>query len=448
MKILIIHPSYAGQFIYLAAYLGRNPENDVVFLAKTNSMGVKIAGVRLALYKAPQPVDNEHTHHYLRTATEAVLEGQQTVRALDGLRHQGFVPDVIIGHSGWGSLMYCKDIYPEVPVLGYFEWYYLSEHSDSYWWPDEKPEIDAKLSIRTKNMHHLLSLEACDLRMTPTRWQQSRFPEIWQPHIHVQHDGIDTVFCCPPPDGRHPGLDLVYHPAAVAGDEKSDKSEESLAGTDKKSVAKDETEQEKAAVDETRELHIDKDTPIITYVSRGFEGMRGFPEFMEAIRLVLAQRKDVHVVCVGTDRVCYGAHLKDSTYLKEEEKRGFDHERVHFVGSLNRGDFKRVMQSSWCHVYLTRPFILSWSMLEAMSFGCPLVASKTPPCEEFVEDRTNGLLAEFRSPHHIARRILELLEDRALAERLGKAARETVLSRVELNACLRREEDMIFSLLK
>lgn len=417
MNILIIHPSFAGQFLYLASYLGQNKENRVVFLAKTNSMGVQLAGVQLALYKAPRAVDKEHAHHYLITTEEAILEGQQTVRALDGLRRQGFVPDVIIGHSGWGSLMYCKDVYPEVPVLGYFEWYYLSEHSDSYWWPDEKPEIDAKLAIRTKNMHHLLSLETCDLRMTPTEWQRSRFPAIWQPHIRVQHDGTDTAFCCPPV-GERPGLDLEY--TAICGKEKGQK----------------------------QKLHLPRGTEIVTYVSRGFEAMRGFPQFMDAVRILLKARPKLHVVCVGSDRVCYGSELKGTTFLAQEEEKGYDHKRVHFVGSLNRGDYKKVMQASSCHVYLTRPFILSWSMLEAMSFGLPLVASKTPPCEEYVVDGENGLLAEFRSPHHIARRVEELLDDRALAERLGKAARETVLERCELTRCVHREEDMIYSLVK
>ena len=107
-----------------------------------------------------------------------------------------------------------------------------------------------------------------------------------------------------------------------------------------------------------------------------------------------------------------------------------------------------MLQASSCHVYLTRPFVLSWSFLESMSFGCPIVGSKTPPVQEVMEDGVNGLLAEFRSPHHIARRIMEILDDRALAERLGKAARETILDRFELNKCLRKQEDLMYSLVR
>ena len=408
MNILIIHPTFPGQYFYLSTYLAKNPENKVVFLAKENSINAMLAGVDLALYEAPNPVAPE-THRYLKVATEAVLTGQQTVRALESLRRKGFVPDVVIGHAGWGSHLYIKDIYPDVPVMSYFEWYYHAKPSESYWWPDEEPPIDVAMSIRTKNMHHLLSLERCDMGITPTNWQLSQFPEVYRPRIKVQHEGIDTVFCRPLEQEEKPGLCLPE-----------------------------------------QQLDLPPGTEIITYVSRGFEPIRGFPEFMDAIRLVLAARPKCHVVIAGRDRVCYGSKLPEGQSYKqmEEEKGGYDPARVHFVGLLNRGDYRRMMQASSCHVYLTRPFILSWSMLEAMSFGCPLVASKTPPCQEMVEDGVNGLLAEFRSPHHIARRIQELLDDRQLAERLGRQAREFVLERFELNKALRGYEDLMYSLVK
>lgn len=409
MNILIIHPSFPGQYFYLCQYLAANPENKVVFLAKDNSIKTMLPQVNLAIYKEPVEVNIPHTHPYLIPATEAVLEGQQTLRALENIRDkQGFVPDVVIGHAGWGSLMYIKDIYPDVPVMGYFEWYYHSLHSDSYYWPNEKPSIDAKLSIRTRDMHHLLSLEACDMGITPTRWQYEQFPDRYKPMLHVQHEGIDTTFCCPPQAGTRPACQL-----------------------------------------KTAGFSLPEGTEIISYVSRGFEAMRGFPQFMEAIRIILKHRPKCHVVIAGSDQVCYGAKLKDTSYQAIEEKKGgYDKDRVHFVGNLNRGDYRAMLQSSSCHIYLTRPFVLSWSMLEAMSFGLPLVASATPPCMEVVEDGVNGLLADFRSPKHIARRAEELLEDRQLAERLGKKARETILERYDLTKACQRYEDLMYSLVR
>ena len=403
MNILITHPSFPGQYFYLSRYLAMNPENRVVFLSKENGIGGNLEGVQLGIYQKPREVSAE-THGYLRAAEEAVLEGQQVLKAIYSLKEKGFVPDVIIDHAGWGSLMYIKDLYPDVPVIGYFEWYYHSVKSDSYWWPDEVPDINAKLSIRTRNMHHLLSLDACDIGITPTQWQHDQFPQEYKSKIRIIHEGTDTAFCCPP-EGDRPQMKI-----------------------------------------ESVNLELPPGTEVITYVSRGFELIRGFDKFMEAIRIVLKHRPNCHVVIAGNDKIFYGAQLADNKTFKqiEEEKGGYDKDRVHFVGSLNRGDYRKMLQASWCHVYLTRPFILSWSMLECMSFGLPMVCSATPPVMEVMEDGVNGLLAEFRSPSHIAKRILELMEDRELAEKLGKAARQTVLDRFELNKCLKKMENVIY----
>lgn len=408
MNILFIHPNFPGQFLYLAEYLAKNPENKVMFLAAENASGGSLPGVQLVLYAKPAEEAEKLADKTgpCQTMMKSMLTGLQVVKALQSIRKQtGFVPDVIVGHTGWGSLLYVKDLYPDVPVLGYVEWFYHAVGGDSYYWPDEVPSLDAKVAIRTKDASHLLSLESIDAAYTPTHWQHSQFPARYQEKIEVCHDGIHTAFCSPLP--KRPGLVL-----------------------------------------EDAKLSLPEGSEILTYVSRGFEAFRGFPYFMDAVRLLLKRRPQLHVVIVGTDRICYGAQLKDTSYLKEERKKGIDETRVHFVGHRSRPDYQKILRASSCHVYLTRPFILSWSMLEAMSFGCPLVASKTPPCEEVVEDGVNGLLAEFRSPHHIARRVEELLDDRALAERLGRAARETVLERYELTKCLHRQEDMIYRLLK
>ena len=408
MNILIVHPSFPGQYFYLCQYLAANPENKVVFLAKDNSIGTMLKNVDLALYKKPVEVDKEHTHPYLFSATEAVLEGQQTLRALESLQKKGFTPDVIIGHAGWGSLMYLKDFYPDVPVLGYFEWYYRSDNSDGFWWPDEKADIAARVHNRTKNAPLWLSFETCDQGLVPTKWQYDQFPAEIQQKLHIIHEGTDNDFCSPLPE--RPGLELH---------------------------------------NENCDLVLPKGTEILTYLSRGFEPYRGFHEFMDAMRIVLNTRPNTHVVIAGTDRVCYGAKTDGPSHKEQElEKGGFDESRVHWVGSLNRGDYQKMLRSSCCHVYLTRPFILSWSMLEAMSFGLPIVVSKTPPCEEVVKHDVNGLLADFRSPYHIAQKIVELLSDREKAERLGKAARETILEKYALIKCLKKQEDLIYSMVR
>lgn len=403
MNILILHPSFPGQFVYLAEFLAKQG-HSVLFLTK-NLNERTIEGVQVGMYKPEREVSAD-THAYLKPAEEAVLEGQAVVRAVHTLKEQhGFVPDVAIGHAGWGSLLYLKDLYPELPVISYFEWFYQALNSDAQWWPDEKIEIDGMLRIRTKNAHHLLSLEACDVGFTPTKWQHRHIPDAYKDKVKVIHEGVDTEFLVPDADAKivldDIGLDL------------SDAKE------------------------------------IVTYVARGFEAYRGFPQFMDSVRLLLSRRPDCQVVIIGNDKVCYGAQLAEKSYKQlEEEKGGYDVNRVHFVGPRNRGDYRKILQASHAHIYLTRPFVLSWSMLEAMSIGCPLVASATPPVEEVVVDGENGLLANFRSPEHIAMRVEELLDDRELGKRLGKTARQTILDKYEMKMCVRKQVNLMFSQIK
>ncbi|WP_294153910.1 glycosyltransferase [uncultured Selenomonas sp.] len=410
MNILFLHPNFPGQFLHLARHFASMGGNRVVFLSKQTN-GNQLRGVEVALYK-PSREPHKDTHHYIKPLEEAVLDGQAVVRALMALRDQEkFVPDVIIGHTGWGSTLYCKDVYPDVPLLGYFEWYYNAKGSDVIYFPDETTSIDSYFRIRTRNAHHLLNLAACDVRFTPTEWQRAQFPKEYREGMQVIHEGVDTTFCCPASGGK-----LM------------------LPKTEKREA-----------------VALSEDVEILTYVSRGFEPYRGYPQFMEAVSLLLKRRPNLHVILVGMDRTCYGVEPPDGKkswvrYVDEHVK--YDKSRVHFVGHLDRSSYQKVMQASTVHVYLTRPFILSWSMLEAMSFGCALVASKTPPVEEVVENGKNGLLANFRSPQHIAQRVEELLDDKELRKRLGRAARETILDHYDVKDCVRKQVDMIFGAMK
>lgn len=408
MNILFMHPNFPGQFLYLSRHMAQVDGHRVVFLTKKTN-GNRIGKVATAIYKEGRPVAKE-THPFLQPAEEAVIDGEASLRAMRALRDQHhFVPDVIVGHTGWGSTLYCKDIYPDVPLVGYFEWYYHATGSDVGYFPGEKVTDEDRMRIRTRNAHHLLNLETCDVLFTPTQWQRAQFPARYRDEMRVIHEGVDTEFCRPQPEAK-----LVLEKRE--GHEALD-----LSGAEE----------------------------ILTYVSRGFEPYRGYPQFMSAAAALLRRRPKLHVVIVGDDRTCYGVAPKGSTWKQVVDKEiKYDKRRVHFVGHLDRASYRKVLQASTVHVYLTRPFILSWSMLEAMSFGCALVASKTPPVEEVVEDGRNGLLANFRSPQHIAQRIEELLDDAELRRRLGRAARETILDRYDVRDCVRRQADMIYGAMK
>lgn len=404
MNILFLHPNFPAQFLHLAMHFARDPKNRVFFLTKDMNKN-RLKDVTVGIYK-PKREATQGIHHYVKPMEEAVLDGQAVVLAMASIREQAnFVPDVIVGHTGWGSTLFVKDLYPDVPLLGYFEWYYHAYGSDVGYWPDEAVPEDDRMRIRCMNTTQLLAFQSCDRAFTPTQWQRSQFPELMRERLQVIHEGVDTEFACP-----QPGRKLVLPKAA---------------------------------------LDLSEAEEVVTYLSRGFEPYRGFPQFMEAIRILLARRPKCHVVIAGMDRTCYGPSPKGTTWKKlEEEKGGYDKSRVHFTGHLDRESYQMFLQASTVHVYLTRPFILSWSMVEAMSAGCCLVGSKTPPVEEFLEDGVNGLLANFREPSHIALRIEEALEDAALRKRLGKAARETVLEKLDKRDCVRRQVNMIYGAMK
>ena len=404
MNVLFLHPNFPAQYVHLAGFFAQSRKNKVVFITKEDN-GNRINGVQVIKYESARAC-TEGIHQYVKPMEEAVLDGQAVCRVIHNLKQQGFVPDVIVAHTGWGSSLYVKDLYPKIPLIGYFEWFYTSSGADVGYWEDEVVDINDKLRIRSMNAHHLVNLDACDARYCPTQWQKSQFPKEYRDSMKVFHEGIDTKFCCP-----QKGTKLVLP---------------------------------------RLNLDLSDKTEIVTYVSRGFEEYRGFPQFMEAVRILLRTRPKCHVVIVGNDKSFYGPPpAPNKTYKEIElEKGGFDLSRVHFTGHLNRVEYLNVLQSSTVHVYLTRPFVLSWSMLEAMSAGVCLVASATPPVQEVVEDGHNGLLANFRLPEHIAFRINEALMDVDLREKLSKNARETILERYDLPKMLVEQVNFIYSQIK
>jgi glycosyltransferase involved in cell wall biosynthesis len=388
MRYLFIHQNFPAQFGRMAAYLATQPGNQVVYL--TGRKDIEIPGVHKAIFQELREPAKE-THQYIRYLECAVLQGQAAYRKGLELKQQGFVPDVIYGHSGFGASMYMRDLYPKVPLMGYFEWFYHAHGTDADFDSSEQLTVDDECRIRTKNLAILQELHACDAGVSPTYWQHSQFPLEYRNKIRIIHDGIDMNFLRPAPDTKLvlPNLKLDL----------SDAQE------------------------------------IITYVGRGMEPYRGFPQFMEAVSLVLKRRPQCHVVIVGADRVAYGGPHPSGKSYKEVmlEQFPYDMERLHFTGLLPFPDYRKVLQASTVHVYLTRPFVLSWSMLEAMSCGCTLVASDTAPVHEMVRDGQNGLLADFFAPQKLADRIEEALDDKNRRAALGANARETIRDNYDMD---------------
>lgn len=387
MKILFLHSNFPAQFRHLAPFLALNPENRVLF-ATARKEG-QIPGVYKICYVQTRKPHKE-THHYVKPLEDAVLQGQAVYRELEKLKKDGFYPDVVYGHSGWGTPLFIKDIFPKSRLLCYFEWFYRSSGSDVGFDSSEPVTIDDRLRIRIKNTPILTDLYSCDEGLCPTFWQRSQFPEAFLSKIKVMHDGIDTKYFSPQKDEK-----------LILPDIKLDLSSAS---------------------------------EIVTYVSRGLEPYRGFPQFMETASMLQKRRRKCHIIVVGEDRVAYGKRLPDGKTYKQAmlEKYDFDMSRLHFTGRLPYPEYLKVLRASSVHVYLTRPFVLSWSMLEAMSTGCLIVASDTQPVREVMENNVNGLLVNFFNTREIADRVEEALDNTDKMKKIRQNARQTIIDKYSL----------------
>ncbi|MCW2922588.1 MAG: putative glycosyltransferase, group 1 [Thermoleophilia bacterium] len=397
MNLLFLHQNMPGQFKHLVARLASDPANNIVFVTKRK--GVRLPGVRVITYE-PQRTASRSTHHYLRLLENNVLHGQQALRIALELRRGGFVPDVIIAHPGWGEPLFMKDVFPSSPLLNYCEFYYHGSGADIGYDPDQPMVADDAYRARIRNAHLLLSLESCDHGLSPTRWQKSVHPEAYQEKISVIFDGIDTEVV-KPADAAH--FDLP-------GGQRLDGKDE-----------------------------------IVTYAARNLEPYRGFPAFIRALPKILASRPRAQVVIAGGDGIDYGRRHPSGQKWRETmlEEVAIDRSRVHFVGQLPYADYLSLLQVSSVHVYLTVPFVLSWSCIEALAAGCLVVGSRTPPVEEVIQDGENGFLADFLDPSDIAAKVIEALAQRQGLDRVRTAARESVLEHYALDKCLPRQVELV-----
>lgn len=382
MRILFTHKNFPAQFRHMAEHFGSNPDNEVVFATANPRPEWKIPGVKKAVF-APVPGTKENNHSLTRGFDEAARFGMGLLETCHNLKSQGFVPDIVVGHSGWGQTMFLRDVFPETPFLGYYEWFY-NAHGPEITFDGRERSPKEKAMIRMRNTAILHDLAACAGGICPTQWQKSQLPRDFQHKIVRVHDGINTRYFAPaqaPTLPELPGVDL--------------------SGAEE----------------------------VLTYCSRGLEPYRGFPQFYEALPAILAERPDCHVLIVGEDRVCYSPRLPDGQTYKEllTRKVKVDESRVHFTGPLPYGQYRQVLQASSVHVYLTWPFVLSWSFLEAMSCGCLIVGSDTEPVREVLQHKHNGLLTDFHSSERIAGDVIKALENREKLSELRANARRTVL---------------------
>ena len=393
MKVLFVHNNFPAQFRNVAETLQQIGGFELAAIGAESAQAVE--GVALHRY-AISPVDFSGTHPFARRFDAECWRAEQVLMAASALAALNFAPDIILAHCGWGETLPLRAVFPKAKLVVYAEFFYRAEGQDVHFDP-EAPRlgVDGLAALQCKNASTLLALTAADAAISPTRWQRSTFPHELQDKIQVAHEGIDLEWFRPDPTARF----------ALPSGRVVTKSDE-----------------------------------VLTFASRNLEPLRGYHVFMRALPEILRARPEAQVIIAGGDGNSYShapppgrswkTHYLDALVSK------LDLSRVHFVGRLSPASYLSFLQISTAHVYLTYPFVLSWSLLEAMATECEIVASDTAPVREVVEDCRNGVLVPFLDPSALAEAVAARLGRGKQASDFGAAARATIVERFDMRICV------------
>jgi len=391
MRVLFVHQNFPGQYKHLAPALANRVDTEVVALAINKQPPLPSMDT---VYYAPKRGTSQSSHPWVADLETKVIRGEAAAKAAVTLKDKGFSPDVICAHPGWGEALFLKDVWPEARLLAFMEFYYQTEGAD-FGFDAEFADrsLANRCRLRMKNANHLLNLMACDWGVCPTHFQKQTVPPEFMSKISVVHDGIDTELVRPDPTAT-----ITLHKAGVT---------------------------------------LSKSDEVITFVNRNLEPYRGFHVFMRALPEIQRRRPNAWVLIVGGDEVSYGAQPPaDKTYrqlLMAEVGEQLNMERIRFVGRIPYADFLKVLNVSSVHVYLTYPFVLSWSMMEAMASEGLVVGSATPPVEEVIRHGENGFLVDFFDGEAISDAIDRVFDHPDRFKIIRERARQTIVERYDLN---------------
>ena len=410
MDILFIHQNFPGQFKRLAEVLAQNNQNRVLALSMSKDPTGLWNGVQIIRYSI-DGIERPNARSWFSEFEIKAIRAEACFKTALELKKNGFHPQIIVAHPAWGESLYIKEVWPNAKLGIYSEFYYRATGLDVGFDPAQTALDPSQIHrFNLKNINNLLHFEIADAGISPTQWQASTFPESFQKKITVIHDGIDTDLVKPNQD-----VSLVLN----------------------------------------SNLTLTKNDELITFVSRNLEPYRGYHIFMRVLPALLKRRPNAKVLIVGGQGVSYGPVPPAGTSWADifaNEVRSqisdADWQRVYFLGKLPYQSYLALMQISTVHIYLTYPFVLSWSLLEAMSAGCAVIASDTPPVTEVIKDGVNGKLVPFFDLNGWVNGIEEMLENHALRTELGRNARQTIISNYDLRTvCVPKQLDWVQSLL-
>ena len=412
MRILFLHQNFPGQFLAVAQALHASRAHQLVAITDaSNPRPDVLPTVRYRFDRAGLPRVNGAARPFVAAAAR----GEVASVAMRHLKDNGFTPDLVIGHLGWGETLFVRDVWPDARVLIHAEFYYGVTGADVGF--DLEFDGGAKAPdtriVRARNAAILLAMQETDRAIAPTRWQASRFPAALAAKLAVQHEGIRTDAIVP-----DAGATFTIPGGSSAG------------GTSGAGITV-------RAGDE-----------IITFVNRNLEPYRGYHIFMRALPAILKARPKARALIVGGDGVSYGQPAPAGRTWKDifldEVRDRLPMDRVHFLGRVPYDQFVALMQVSAAHVYLTYPFVLSWSMMEAMSAGAPIIASRTPPVEEMIRDGETGLLFDFFKADELAERTIAVLAEPDRTRQMREAARAHMVANYDLKTrCLPAWLDLV-----
>jgi len=381
LKFLFVHQNFPGQFLHITRHLVTMQAHEIVFITEPNVN--LIDGVRKVPYMKPRPSSPE-THVAARELDAAVRRAEIVAHTANSLKQLDFTPDIVIGHQGWGEMLNLPDVFPDVPTIGYMEFYYQTQGADVTFDPEFPIDPSDFPRIRAKNAINHIALNLGGHGITPTQWQLSTYPDWARPRIDLLWEGVDLETCSPDEKARQAPLKI--------GD-----------------------------------MSIRRNDTLVTYVSRDLEPYRGVHTMIRALPALHRSRKNLKVVMLGGDGVSYGGAAPNGGTWREiflnEIADQFDPSRVSFPGRIDYATYLALLRRSDAHIYLTYPFVASWSLREALATGCAIIGSDTEPVREFIAHGRNGLLTSFFDPEGLADAVLRVIEDKKLNQKIRTGAR-------------------------